>query len=142
MSGADANTESKDDTLTISKSEWIDFAVVLGRGRSRHAGAGQTRRGISADRAPKLVASGDYPISIEQYRRLAAFCTRLRSTVGQGRHGGQRVLGRRQELTAANLALTLSESYRRRVLLVDADLRRPMLPTSFRFPTSRSVRRT
>ena len=28
-------------------------------------------------------------------------------------------------LTAANLALTLSESYKRRVLLIDADLRRP-----------------
>ena len=34
-------------------------------------------------------------------------------------------------LTAANLALTLSESYRRRVLLVDADLRRPCLHVLF-----------
>ncbi len=35
-------------------------------------------------------------------------------------------------LTAANLALTLSESYRRNVLLIDADLRRPSLHTIFK----------
>jgi receptor protein-tyrosine kinase len=34
-------------------------------------------------------------------------------------------------LTAANLALTLSHSYQRRVLLVDADLRRPSVHTLF-----------
>ena len=32
---------------------------------------------------------------------------------------------------AVNLALTLSESYRRRVLLIDADLRRPSLHRVF-----------
>jgi receptor protein-tyrosine kinase len=32
-----------------------------------------------------------------------------------------------KSLTSVNLALTLSESYRRRVLLIDADLRRPSL---------------
>jgi capsular exopolysaccharide synthesis family protein len=37
-------------------------------------------------------------------------------------------------LTSANLALTLSESYRRQVLLVDADLRRPSLHDVFRVP--------
>jgi len=35
-------------------------------------------------------------------------------------------------LTVTNLALTLSESYRRRVLLIDADLRRPSLHKIFR----------
>jgi capsular exopolysaccharide synthesis family protein len=34
-------------------------------------------------------------------------------------------------LTAANLALTLSESYQRRVLLIDADLRHPSTHTLF-----------
>lgn len=37
-------------------------------------------------------------------------------------------------LTATNLALTFSESYRRRVLLIDADLRRPALHQSFQVP--------
>jgi capsular exopolysaccharide synthesis family protein len=41
------------------------------------------------------------------------------------------VAGEGKTLTAANLALTLSESYRRSVLLIDADLRRPSLHTLF-----------
>jgi capsular exopolysaccharide synthesis family protein len=42
--------------------------------------------------------------------------------------------GEGKTLSAANLALTLSESYRRRVLLVDADLRRPCVHEVFRIP--------
>jgi capsular exopolysaccharide synthesis family protein len=41
------------------------------------------------------------------------------------------VAGEGKSLTAANLALTLSESYRRNVLLIDADLRRPSLHSIF-----------
>lgn len=37
-------------------------------------------------------------------------------------------------LSAANMAVTLSESFKRRVLLVDADLRKPMLATLFGVP--------
>src|SRR4029077_10759461 len=37
-------------------------------------------------------------------------------------------------LTATNIALTLSESYQRRVLLIDADLRRPSLDDIFEVP--------
>jgi capsular exopolysaccharide synthesis family protein len=44
------------------------------------------------------------------------------------------VPGEGKTLTAANLALTLSESYRSRVLLVDADLRRPTLHLVFDIP--------
>jgi Mrp family chromosome partitioning ATPase len=66
------------------------------------------------------------PTSREQYRRLAA-------SLHQAQIGsGMRVVmissalpGEGKTLTAANLSLTLSESYDRRVLLVDADLRRP-----------------
>jgi capsular exopolysaccharide synthesis family protein len=65
---------------------------------------------------------------IEQFRRLAA--TLLH---GQ-REGRLKVLmvtsavpGEGKTLTALNLALVLAESYRRRVLLIDADLRRPRL---------------
>ena len=37
---------------------------------------------------------------------------------------------------AVNLALTLSDSYRRRVLLIDADLRRPTLHLLFGIPNT------
>jgi capsular exopolysaccharide synthesis family protein len=75
------------------------------------------------------------PASREQYRRLAAA---LHQT--QAANGLKVVLvvsavaGEGKTLTAANLALTLSESYRRKVLLIDGDLRRPSLGTMFRIP--------
>jgi protein-tyrosine kinase len=43
--------------------------------------------------------------------------------------------GEGKSLTAANLALTLSGSYERRVLLIDADLRRPTVQRMFDVPT-------
>jgi len=42
--------------------------------------------------------------------------------------------GEGKSLTAVNLALTLSESYHRRVLLIDADLRRPTVQRIFGIP--------
>ena len=41
------------------------------------------------------------------------------------------VSGEGKTLTAANLALTISESYHRRVLLIDADLRKPAMHNMF-----------
>jgi capsular exopolysaccharide synthesis family protein len=72
------------------------------------------------------------PVVIEQYRRLAAALHQAQVERGikvvmfasaQAAEG--------KTLTASNLALTLSESYRRRVLLIDADLRRPTLGSIF-----------
>ena len=75
------------------------------------------------------------PASREQYRRLAAAL-----------HQAQRMnsikvvmiasaaASEGKTLTASNLALTLSESYRRNVLLVDGDLRRPSLHSVFQIP--------
>jgi capsular exopolysaccharide synthesis family protein len=77
------------------------------------------------------------PASREQYRRLAAAL-----------HHGQSadalkvvmiasaVQSEGKTLTATNLALTFSESYKRSVLLIDADLRRPTLHTVFRVDNS------
>jgi protein-tyrosine kinase len=72
------------------------------------------------------------PVSREQYRRLAATLYHLQADTNL------RVLmiasagpGEGKTLTAVNLSLTLSESYRRRVLLIDADLRRPSLHRVF-----------
>ena len=42
-------------------------------------------------------------------------------------------------LTAVNLALTLSESYARRVLVIDADLRAPSLHTVLNIPNDRGL---
>ena len=66
---------------------------------------------------------------IEQFRRLAGTLHHA-----QGSSGIRVVMVTSatpddgKTLTAVNLALVLSESYRRRVLLVDADLRRPSIP--------------
>ena len=71
--------------------------------------------------------------SREQYRRLAATLHH-----GQAANGlkvvmiASAVAGEGKTLTASNLALTLSESYQRNVLLVDADLRRPSIHTVFK----------
>ncbi len=44
------------------------------------------------------------------------------------------VMAEGKSLTATNLALTLSHSYQRRVLLIDADLRHPMIHENFQLP--------
>lgn len=88
---------------------------------------------IDSKLAEKVVADANMdPVSREQYRRLAAVL-----------HDAQEVSGLRvvmiasaaagegKTLTATNLALTLSESYRKRVLLIDADLRKPALHKIF-----------
>jgi capsular exopolysaccharide synthesis family protein len=66
----------------------------------------------------------------EQYRRLAA--TLHQAQIERGIKVimvVSAVAGEGKTLTASNLALTLSESYHRQVLLVDGDLRRPSLHT-------------
>jgi capsular exopolysaccharide synthesis family protein len=66
------------------------------------------------------------PASREQYRRLAAAFHQAQQSNGcKVAMIASAVAGEGKSLTAANLALTLSESYRRNVLLIDADLRRP-----------------
>ena len=84
--------------------------------------------------AEKLVGAPDPDhASVEQYRRLAA-----RLHLSQAAHGIKVVMiasalpGEGKTLTASNLALTLSESYHRDVLLIDGDLRRPSIHEMFR----------
>ena len=83
----------------------------------------------------KLMTRSGNTQSIEQYRRLAA-----RLHVAQSEQRTRVIMvtsalpGEGKTLSAANLALTLSESYRRHVLLVDADLRRPCVHDIFRLP--------
>ncbi len=73
----------------------------------------------------------------EQYRRLAAV---LHDSQAAKRTQVVMVVsalpGEGKTLTAVNVALTLSNSYRKRVLLIDGDLRRPTLHKVFRIETS------
>jgi capsular exopolysaccharide synthesis family protein len=77
--------------------------------------------------AEKLVVTPSIsPVSLEQYRRLAATLhrrqteTRIKTVLVASTMAGEG-----KTLTAVNLALTFSESYGRNVLLIDGDLRRP-----------------
>jgi protein-tyrosine kinase len=70
--------------------------------------------------------------SREQYRRLAATLHHAQTATGiKVVMIASAAPAEGKTLTAANLALTFSESYRRNVLLIDADLRRPALHTVF-----------
>jgi capsular exopolysaccharide synthesis family protein len=72
------------------------------------------------------------PVAVEQYRRLAAILHHAQKERGIRRVLVASALAEEgKTLTATNLALTLSESYRKRVLLVDADLRRPGVNIAF-----------
>ena len=81
----------------------------------------------------KLVVSRTIPsVTMEQYRRLAAVLSELQGQRGLRTLMVSSALPREgKSLTIANLALTLSESFQRRVLLIDADLRRPSLHSMF-----------
>jgi protein-tyrosine kinase len=112
--------------------------------------AGQAVRPIAAPRptatrqlgwmdpalAGKLVGSPDTPpFVVEQYRRLGAALHELHVDSGLKTLMVTSALPREgKTLTVTNLALTLTESYRKRVLLIDADLRRPSLHNVFRLP--------
>ena len=93
-----------------------------------------------ADRS-KLVVDDQVDLNVvEQYRHLAAVL-----------HHAQKASGVRavmvtsalpsegKTLTATNLALTLSQSYQRKVLLIDADLRRPRMREMFALPDTEGL---
>jgi capsular exopolysaccharide synthesis family protein len=82
---------------------------------------------IDADVARRLVVNkAASHIVVEQYRRLAAALHDAQIERGLKTLMVTSALPREgKTLTAVNLALTLSDSYARRVLLVDADLRKP-----------------
>ncbi len=89
----------------------------------------------------KVVATNGAPtVALEQYRRLAG-----RLHQWQLDHEGKLIMlvsavaGEGKTLTSVNLALTLSGSYMRRVLLIDCDLRRPTIHAAFQIPSSPGV---
>jgi capsular exopolysaccharide synthesis family protein len=82
-----------------------------------------------------VIGKGAPPLLAEQFRRLAEtlhhaqLVQKLKVIMITSANASEG-----KSLTAANLALTLSESYRREVLLIDADLRRPSLHEVFQVP--------
>ena len=80
------------------------------------------------------------PLLIEQFRSLAA--TLLQAQVEQGLKSivvTSAAPGDGKSHVAVNLALTLADSFHRRVVLIDADLRRPVLSQIFRLPSTRGL---
>lgn len=85
----------------------------------------KTQLATGADSDPHLV---------EQFRRLAATLHHARLANGlKSVVVTSAMPGDGKTLTAINLALVLAESYRYRVLLVDADLHRPSIPNVVSF---------
>ena len=108
----------------------------------------QLRQGLPPHRWPnnesteKLVVSPSLvPTAREWYRQLAATLHQA-----QLEHAVASVMvtsavpGEGKTLTTTNLALTLSESYQRRVLLIDADLRRPTVHSLLGVPNAVGLR--
>ena len=85
---------------------------------------------------PKLVVGpGQDMVCREQYRRLAATLHEAQATRGlKSLVVTSAVPKEGKTLTTINLALTFSESYGRKVLLIDADLRRPSVHEVLRIP--------
>ena len=93
-----------------------------------------------ADRHKLIIGEGVDAGLVEQYRHLAAVmhqaqkASNLRSVMVTSALPAEG-----KTLTATNLALTLSESHQRRVLLIDADLRRPRLREMFALPSTEGL---
>lgn len=85
----------------------------------------------------RLVLNAELPaLAVEQYRRLAATLHHVQEDRGVKRViVTSAVANEGKTLTSTNLALTLSQSYARRVLLIDADLRRPRVNAVFGLPS-------
>jgi capsular exopolysaccharide synthesis family protein len=89
-----------------------------------------------------VVARGIDPVTREQYRKLAGVLHR------SALERDQKVImvtsavaGEGKTLTAVNLALTLSNSYEREVLLIDGDLRNPTIREIFDIPVPLDLHR-
>ena len=95
---------------------------------------------LDEDRKARLVTGTTSAVSIEQYRRLAAALheEQMRSQMKTVMVTSA-VPGEGKTLTVVNLALTLSESYAKRVLVIDADLRAPSLHTALNLPNERGL---
>ena len=95
---------------------------------------------IDGDRLARLVTGTSSAIAVEQYRKVAATLheeqvrSQLKTVIVTSALPGEG-----KTLTVVNLALTLSESYGRRVLVIDADLRGPSLHSALNIPNDHGL---
>ncbi len=88
----------------------------------------------------RLVTSTTNAVSVEQYRRIAAALHDEQAESGLKTVMITSALpGDGKTLTVVNLALTLAESFARRVLVIDADLRLPALHTTLGIANHRGL---
>jgi len=131
----DSPTVSAESAVVAPVSAPVPAAPATSDGQPARAGEKEPSlfRHIDARFATKTVVDESMmPVSREQYRRLAAALHQAQRTNGcKVVMVASAAVGEGKTLTAANLALTLSESYRRNVLVVDGDLRRPSMHTLF-----------
>lgn len=94
----------------------------------------------AADRDKLVIASDVDRSTVEQYRHLAATLHHAQKASGVSTVMVTSAMpSEGKTLTATNLALTLSQSYQRRVLLIDGDLRRPRLREMFALPATEGL---
>jgi capsular exopolysaccharide synthesis family protein len=100
-----------------------------------------SRFGTGENAGARFLGTRDMPpLAVEQYRRLAATFHHLQSERGiKVVMVTSALSGEGKSLTSTNLALTLSQSYRRRVLLIDGDLRRPSIHQIFEVQNSQGL---
>jgi capsular exopolysaccharide synthesis family protein len=140
----DRNTVERAPTRHVAKD--VDFAAAVAAHSTLQPRVPVKPGDLS--RESRLVVSRDAsPRSIEQYRRLANTLDDIRArSVWAGVDGVERGLksllvtsaedGEGKTLTAVNIALTLSQSCGRRVLLIDADRHHPSIHHLLRLPTT------
>jgi protein-tyrosine kinase len=99
------------------------------------------RRSVDISQQAKLVVGSETsPFFLEQYRRLAAVLHDAQVEKGLKTVMVTSAVPKEgKTLTVTNLALTLSESYGRRVLLIDADLRKPSVHEVLGTPNDRGL---
>jgi capsular exopolysaccharide synthesis family protein len=117
------------------QSPWVELVESRISSSRQHtpqpSDAASSERRFSPEWERLLTTSSDSnPALLKQFGRLAGS---LHNAQGAG---GMKVVlitsvaaGEGKTLTAMNLALTLSQSYKRNVLIIDADLRRPSVNT-------------
>lgn len=118
------------------------FDVVAGGRRAALAAAALPASPFSPGRSASwspMPAPGQ-TVAVEQYRKLAAAL--IRAQVERGIKVvliASSVAGEGKSLTVANLAVTLSRSYRRHTLIIDADERAPSQHEIFRVENARGL---
>lgn len=133
-SGPDTTAESTAPATAVVSATPVPAAPKLGTARTAaEAPMSELGRRIQqTGAAEKLVGTQLAPDVLEEYRRLAALLHHTQLERGsQVLMVTSAVAGEGKTLTSTNLALTLSGSYGRNVLLIDADLRRPSLHRMF-----------